>query len=113
MPAPPPLRPQDRLPPERFQLPVDRMRDGYYSDRYFVRTRDVLQKSGHNPPVTMQVFQKQEACLGGVDEAIAILKSCLTEGFAWTDLQVAALRDGDFVRPREPVMLITGPFVAF
>jgi nicotinate phosphoribosyltransferase len=89
------------------------MRDGYYSDRYFVRTRDVLQKSGHNPRVTMQVFQRQDACLGGVDEAIAILKTCLTEGFAWTDLEVAALRDGDFVRPREPVMLITGPFVAF
>ena len=68
------------MPPERFQLPVERMRDGYYSDKYFVRTRDVLEESGKDPHVTMQVFQKQAAWLGGVDEAIAVLKTCLTDG---------------------------------
>jgi nicotinate phosphoribosyltransferase len=78
--APPPLRPAARVPPERFQLPVDRLRQGYYSDKYFVRTREVLLHSGHNPRVTMQVFQKQRAWLGGVDEAIALLKLCLTDG---------------------------------
>ena len=111
--APPPLRPASRVPPERFQLPVDRMRRGYYSDKYFVRTRDVLARSGRNPRVTMQVFQKQAACLGGVDEAIAILKLCLTDPWGWRDLEVLALRDGDFVEPRETVMLVTGPYVAF
>jgi hypothetical protein len=40
-----------------------------------VRTRDVLAAGGGGPRVTMQVFQKQDACLGGSDEAIAILKS--------------------------------------
>src|SRR5687767_8856433 len=39
---PPPLRPGERVSPERFNLPVDRIREGYYSDKYFVRTRDVL-----------------------------------------------------------------------
>ena len=74
--APPPIRPVNRVPPERFQLPVDRMREGYYSDKYFVHTRDVLAHAGRNPRVTMQVFQKQPAWLGGVDEAIAVLKTC-------------------------------------
>jgi nicotinate phosphoribosyltransferase len=111
--CPPPLRPASRVPPERFQLPVDRIREGYYSDKYFVRTRDVLADTGRNPLVTMQVFQKGSAWLGGVDEAIAVLKLCLTEGFRWSDLEVHALRDGDFVRPRETVMHITGPFAAF
>ena len=111
--APPPLRPATRVPPERFQLPIDRMRQGYYSDKYFVRTRDVLVRAGRNPRVTMQVFQKQAACLGGVDEAIAILQLCLTDGWSWRDLEVLALRDGDFVEPRETVMLVTGPYVAF
>jgi nicotinate phosphoribosyltransferase len=111
--APEPLRPATRVAPERFQLPVDRMRAGYYSDKYFVRTRDVLLGSGRNPRVTMQVFQKQDACLGGVDEAIAILKCCLTDGYQWTDLEVCALHDGDFVAPRETVLLITGPYAAF
>ena len=89
------------------------MRAGYYSDKYFVRTRDVLVGAGRDPRVSVQVFQKQSAWLGGIDEAIAILKSCLTEGYSWTDLDVRALSDGDLVAPRETVMLITGPYVAF
>lgn len=89
------------------------MRDGYYSDKYFVRTRDVLVAAGRDPRVTMQVFQKGHAWVGGVDEAIAVLKTCLTEGYRWDDLDVYALRDGDRVEPRETVMVITGPYVAF
>jgi nicotinate phosphoribosyltransferase len=61
----------------------------------------------------MQVFQKQRAWLGGVDEAIALLKLCLTDGYSWSDLEVLALVDGDVVEPRETVMFITGPFAAF
>jgi nicotinate phosphoribosyltransferase len=110
---PPPLRPPQRVPPERFHLPVERIRAGYYSDKYFLRTRDVLAAASRNPHVTMQVFQKQQAWLGGVDEAIAILKLCLTEGYAWSDIEVLTLRDGDRVAPRETVMLIRGPYVAF
>jgi nicotinate phosphoribosyltransferase len=89
------------------------MREGYYSDKYFVRARDVLLGTARNPRVTMQVFQKQSAWLGGMDEAIAILKTCLTAGFQWTDLEVRALRDGDRLEPGETVLLITGPYVAF
>ena len=89
------------------------MREGYYSDKYFVRTRDVLVRAGRNPHVTLQVFQKRSARLAGVDEAIAILKLCLTAGYAWTDLDVRALRDGDAVEPYETVMHIAGPYVAF
>jgi len=114
MPAiPPPLRPAERVHPERFHLPADRIRQGYYSDKYFVRTRDVLAASGRNPLVTIQVFQKHAAWLGGVDEAIAILKLCLSADFAWTDLEVLALRDGDELSPGETAMLITGPYRAF
>jgi nicotinate phosphoribosyltransferase len=114
MDAPPqPLRPASRVAPERFQLPVERMRNGYYSDKYFVRTRDVLVQSGRDPRVTLQVFQKQDACLGGIDEAIAILKTCLTGRYQWSDLDVSALRDGDFIEPRETVLLVTGPYCAF
>ena len=110
---PPPLLKKKRLDPSIFQLPVEKMRDGYYTDKYFLYTRDVLLKEGHRHTVTMQVFQKKHAYLGGVDEAIAILKLCLTEGFSWKDIQVQALRDGDLVAPWESVMLITGPYAAF
>ena len=110
---PPPLRPESRLDPAIFHLPVERMREGYYSDKYFVYARDVLQADRHDPIVTMQVFQKRHAWLGGVDEAIAVLKLCLSEGYGWDDLEVLALRDGDEAAPREPVMHITGPYAAF
>lgn len=110
---PPPLRPAERLDPEIFQLPVEKMRSGYYSDKYFVRAREVLLASGENPVVTVQVFAKKHAWLGGIDEAIAILKLCLTEGYKWEDLEVLALRDGDRIEPWEPVLLITGPYAAF
>jgi nicotinate phosphoribosyltransferase len=110
---PPPLRPSTRLDPEIFQLPVEKMRSGYYSDKYFTRARDVLLADRHHPTVTMQVFQKKHAWLGGIDEAIAILKLCLTEGYRWEDLEVFALRDGDRIEPWETVLLITGPYAAF
>ena len=103
----PPRRP--RLDPAIFNLPVDKMRAGYYSDKYFVRAREILLADGHRPRVTMQVFGKAHAFLGGVDEAIAILKLCAME---WKDLVVHALHDGDEVEPWETVMLIEGPYDA-
>ncbi|MBI4545590.1 MAG: nicotinate phosphoribosyltransferase [Gemmatimonadetes bacterium] len=89
------------------------MRSGYYSDKYFVRAREVLQANGHDRVVSMQVFQKKHAWLGGVDEAIGILQLCLSEGYRWQDLEVLALRDGDRLEPWETVLLITGPYAAF
>lgn len=110
---PPPLRRAERLDPAIFQLPVEKMRAGYYSDKYFVRARDVLHHHGRDPRVTMQVFQKRDAWVAGTDEAIAILKLCLTEGYGFGDLDVRALHDGDRAEPWEPVLQIEGPYRAF
>src|SRR5574338_22694 len=99
-----------RLDPEIFNLPVEKMRDGYYSDKYFVRAREILAVDDYPPHVTMQVFGKQHAFLGGIDEAIAILKLC---SFDWDALEVSALFDGDEIAPWAPVMLIEGPYDAF
>ncbi len=99
-----------RLDPHIFNLPVEKMRSGYYSDKYFVRAREVLIADAYRPRVTMQVFGKQKAFLGGVDEAIAILKLCAVE---WPELEVHALYDGDEVEAWETVMLINGPYDAF
>ncbi|MDX1674494.1 MAG: nicotinate phosphoribosyltransferase [Longimicrobiales bacterium] len=110
---PPPIRRAERLDPAIFHFPVERMRSGYYSDKYFVRTREVLQADGHDPVVTIQAFQKKHAWLGGIDEAIGILKLCLTEGYDWSDLEVRALRDGDEIEPWEPVLQVIGPYAAF
>ena len=65
-----------RLPSEVFDLPIEKIRDGYYSDAYFNYTKRVLEQDGHRPRVLMQVFQRKHAVLGGMDEAIAILREC-------------------------------------
>ena len=66
-----------RLSSAVFRLPIERIRDGYYSDAYFNFTKQLLEADGHHPQVLMQVFQKREqSILGGIDEAIAILREC-------------------------------------
>src|SRR5438093_2492329 len=102
--------PEKRLPPEIFELPVEKMREGYYTDAYFNHARATLLEDGRRPRVVMQVFQKRAAYLGGMDEAIAILKLCSAE---WDDLTVHALYDGDRVDPYEAVMTIEGDYTAF
>ncbi|MEO8198947.1 MAG: quinolinate phosphoribosyl transferase [Gemmatimonadota bacterium] len=99
-----------RLDPSVFNLPIEKMRSGYYSDKYFVRAREILLADDYRPRVTMQVFGKSHAFLGGMDEAIAILKQCSHD---WPAMEVSALYDGDEVAPWETVMMIEGPYDAF
>jgi nicotinate phosphoribosyltransferase len=58
----------------------------------------------------MQVFQKHNAFLGGMDEAIAILKLCSHD---WDALTVHALHDGDPIAPYEAVLTIEGDYTLF
>ena len=106
-----PTRPRrERLDPTIFDLPVEKMRDGYYSDAYFNHTRSALLYDGRRPRVVMQVFQRKQAMLGGLDEAVAILELCSDD---WAGLTVHALRDGDRVDPWETVMTIEGDYTTF
>jgi nicotinate phosphoribosyltransferase len=86
------------------------MREGYYTDEYFNRTRHVLLEDGRHPRVVMQVFQKKQAVLAGMDEAIAILKTCSDD---WDKLTVHALYDGDEIAPWETAMTIEGDYTGF
>lgn len=63
-----------RLESHLFDLPVQELRRGYLSDIYFWREKVTLEQHGLHPGVTMQVFQKNDAILCGIDEAIAVLK---------------------------------------
>jgi nicotinate phosphoribosyltransferase len=110
----------DRLDPAIFRLPVAKIREGYYSDAYFVHTKRLLEADGLHPYVTMQVFQKLDSLLGGIDEAIAILRTC--SGYdapdgswvdGWDALEVRALREGARISPRETVLTIEGDYSLF
>ena len=109
-----------RLDPAILNLPVEKMRQGYYSDTYFNRVVQILERDDHHPRVLMQVFQKQNAVLCGIDEAIAILKLCAglrrPDGSwhdGWPQLDVRARYDGDRIAPYETVLTIEGDYALF
>ncbi len=99
-----------RLPPEIFELPVEKLRAGYYTDAYFNHARATLLQDGRRPRVVMQVFQKQASYLGGMDEALAILRLGADD---WDELTVYALHDGDRLEPWETVLTIEGDYTLF
>src|SRR5215210_2010959 len=104
-------RRRQRLAPSVFRLPVEKIRDGYYSDAYFNLTRSLLEAEDRHPRVLMQVFQRTESVLGGIDEAVAVLKQAsgrrTPDGRwigGWRELDVRALHEGDEIAPWETVM---------
>jgi nicotinate phosphoribosyltransferase len=99
-----------RLPPEIFDLPSEKMAQGYYTDAYFNHTRATLLADDRHPRVLMQIHQRKHAMLGGIDEAIAIVKLCSED---WDALTVHALYDGDRIEPWETVMVIEGDYTLF
>jgi nicotinate phosphoribosyltransferase len=101
---------RERLAPEVFDLPVEKMRAGWYTDAYFNHTRGTLLEDGRRPRVVVQVFQKQDAWLGGMDEAIAILRLCSHDP---DRLTIRALHDGDRIEPWETVLTIEGDYTTF
>ena len=110
----------ERLDPDVFRLPIERIRDGYYTDAYFNYTKELLELGTRDPRVVMQVFQRKESLLGGIDEAIAVLKlgagRRLPDGSwesGWDALDVRALREGDAISGWETVLTIEGPYRLF
>jgi len=109
-----------RLAPSTFRLPVEKIRDGYYSDAYFNHTKALLEADGHHPHVVMQVFQRKQSLLGGIDEAIAVVRQGAGHRGAdgrWVagfpHLTVHALYEGDEISPWETVMTIEGDYAEF
>ena len=101
---------KQRLSPDFFNLPVEQIKSGFFSDSYFLRTQEILIKDKHHPRVLMQVFQRQSAIVCGIDEAIAIIKKCAHDP---AGLVIQALHDGDQIEPWETVMTIEGDLANF
>jgi len=99
-----------RLSPDTFCIPVEKIKSGLYSDSYFLRTQEILNKDNHHPRVLMQIFQRQNSILCGIDEAVAIIKTCAHNP---ENLTIKALYDGDEVKPWETVLTIEGDLADF
>lgn len=91
-------------------MPTELIKKGWYSDKYFVRTKEILLKDGRHPNVVMQVFGREDSILCGIDEAIAVLRRCADRP---EELKIKALYDGDRIKPMETVMTIEGDYSTF
>lgn len=89
----------------------ERIREGYYSANYFLKSRKIVLERCPGHIVEMQFFQRKDnVMVCGVDEAIAILHTFAVEP---ETLDIWALNDGDMVNAGEPVLKITGKYENF
>lgn len=89
---------------------MSRIRAGLFSDVYFNRAREALRAQNRPARVTWQVSVKRGGWLGGIDEAVALLKLCSDD---FSALEVQALYEGDRVEPWDTVLLVEGEYASF
>lgn len=105
-----PPRRRKRVEPAAFNLPVEQIKTGFYTDAYFVRAREIVRREAAPPVVTMQFSGKNAGWISGIDEAVAILKLCADD---WSALTVHALYEGDRFEEWDTVLTVEGPYHAF
>ncbi len=88
----------------------DRLKEGWFSAVYFLKTREIVEKYRPNNIVTMQFFQKEHAVLCGTDEVIALIRTFAKDA---DKLEIRSLEDGDKIKPFETVLTITGKYEDF
>ena len=88
----------------------ERIREGWFSAVYFLKTREIVKEKLPNNIVTMQFFQKDHAVLCGTDEVIALLHTFADHP---EQLEIKSLKDGDKIEPYETVLTVTGPYQYF
>ena len=105
-----PPRRKKRLDPSLFQIPVEAVRSGLYTDTALVSTREALRATGRSPRVLLQFAAKRSAVVCGVDEAVAVLRLCADD---WSALTVHALFEGDRADAGDTVITVEGPYETF
>lgn len=88
----------------------ERVKEGWFSAVYFLKTREIAEKLVPDNHVTMQFFQKENAVLCGTDEAIALLHTFADHP---ENLEIHSLKDGDKISPFESVLTVSGPYQDF
>ena len=78
------------------------------ADLYFLNAQQVLETTGKNPTVTMDVFPNSAGLFCGVDEAISHLTSVLPD-----DVELWALPEGEKMAAKECVLRIRGRYLSF
>ena len=88
-----------------------RLKEGFFSANYFLKSRKIVEENEPNHKVTMQWFQRNDGVmLCGIDEAIALLYTFANHP---EELEIYALNDGDIISNKEPVLKVTGRYEDF
>ena len=88
-----------------------RLKDGFFSANYFLKTRKIVSENIPNQIVTMQFFQREDdVMVCGLDECIALIKEFASNP---EELEILALNDGDIIQNGEPALKITGRYEDF
>ena len=88
-----------------------RLKDGFFTANYFLKTRKIILENIPDQIVTMQFFQREnDVMVCGLDECIALIHEFAVRP---QDLKIEALRDGDLIEAGEPVLKITGRYEDF
>ncbi len=75
-----------------------------YTDKYFLRSKQILQAEGINPVVRYQIFARQDIPkLQGVNETVDFVRDITGD-----KTRIYALRDGQEYAAKEPIMKIEG-----
>lgn len=99
-----------RLTNKTFQFDP-RLKDGFFSANYFLKTRKIVLENIPNQIVTMQFFQREDDVkVCGLDECISLIHEFAIEP---ESLKIEALNDGDMISNGEPVLKITGKYENF
>lgn len=88
----------------------ERIKEGWFSAVYFLKTKEIAENKLPNNYVTMQFFQKENAVLCGTDEAVALLHTFADNP---ETLEINSLKDGDKITPYETVLTISGSYQQF
>ncbi|HEY4551580.1 MAG TPA: nicotinate phosphoribosyltransferase [Bacillaceae bacterium] len=88
----------------------ERVKEGWFSAVYFLKTREIAKRYKPDNVVTMQFFQRKHAVLCGTDEVIALLQIFADHP---DELEIHSLKDGDKITPFETVLTIKGRYQDF
>lgn len=89
----------------------ERLKDGFFSANYFLKSNKIVKENEPNHIVTMQWFQRRnDTMLCGIDEAIALIH---TFAINPEELEIYALNDGDIIQSGEPVLKVSGKYENF
>ena len=88
-----------------------KIKQGFYSANYFLKTMKIIKNELPNHIVTMQFFQrKNNVMLCGINEIIALIFKFAKQP---KKLIIETLNDGDIIKANEPVLKITGKYENF